>query len=126
MSVDETRQVIERYWSDDGGDSTIFADDVVFTLMNTGEQHHGPRAIRQMLEEFYHGTFEATGEIRHKAFSDGYAVAEGFVVGKQIRDFVGTRGRGQAVRMPICVSYEVINGLLARGSIYVGTGFLPD
>ena len=102
----------------------MMASDVVFRIMNTGEEHRGPDGIEKMLENFYHGTFDAKAEITNQVLSDGHAVVEGFVVGRQLMDFAGIPARGQAVRMPICVSYDVVNGALARGRVYLGTGVL--
>ena len=124
MSVESTREVMERYWAAEHGDTSMMADDVVFTFMDTGEEHHGPAGILQMLEGFYHGRFEGTTEVRNDVIGDGHAVVEGVVVGRQLQDFAGYPARGQDVRMPICVWYDVADGRITRGRVYLGTGTL--
>ncbi len=126
MSEDSTRAVMERYWSADHNDTSMLAKDVVFTLMDTGEEFHGPGSVRQMLKDFYHGTFEATAEITNQVVADGHAVVEGFVVGKQLADFAGIPARGQDIRMPICVSYDVSGDQIARARVYLGTRVLAS
>jgi len=115
---------MERYWSGDYGDTSMMADDVVFTIMDTGEEHHGPAGVLRMLQGFYHGTFEASPELNNQVVADGHAVVEGHVVGRQLGDFAGIAGRGQDVRMPICVCYDVVGDAITRGRVYLCTGTL--
>ena len=77
MSVESTREVMERYWAAEHGDTSMMADDVVFTFMDTGEEHHGRAGILRMLEGFFHGRFEARPEVGNDVIGDGHAVVEG-------------------------------------------------
>lgn len=124
MPADDTLAVMERYWNADHGDTSMMADDVVFTFMDTGEEHRGPDGVLQMLQDFYHRIFDATTEVASELVGEGRAVVEGFVVGRQLTDFAGVPGRGQDVRMPICVSYDVADGRITRARVYLGTGTL--
>ena len=76
-------------------------------------------AMRRML-----APEDAKAELTNQILADGHAVVEGFVVGRQLLDFAGISARGQAVRIPVCVSYDVVDGAPARGRVYLGTGVL--
>lgn len=122
MSVDSTKQVMLKYFGSTHGDTSMMADDVVFTIMDTGQEHHGPQGIQQMLTEFYHGTFEADVETTNTIFADGQAVVEGYVVGKHTGTFAGVPATGKDVRMPICVIYDLENDKIKKGRVYVASG----
>ena len=122
MSVESTKQVMLKYFGSAHGDTSMMADDVVFTIMDTGQVHRGPEGILQMLNEFYHGTFEADVETTNTIFADGQAVVEGYVVGKHTGIFAGVPATGKDVRMPICVVYDLENDKIKRGRVYVASG----
>lgn len=122
MSLESTKQVMQKYWDSTHNDTGMMADDVVFTIMDTGQEHHGPEGIARMLKEFYHGTFEADVETTNTIFADGQAVVEGYVVGKHTGEFAGVPATGKDVRMPICVIYDLKNDKIKRGRVYVASG----
>lgn len=41
MSVESTRETMTRYFNSEHGDVSMMAEDVVFTIMATGQEHHG-------------------------------------------------------------------------------------
>ena len=82
MSIERSQKVIEAYFAADHGDTSMLADDIVFTDMASGSESHGPEEVLGMLNWFYHVAFEATPETSQMIFSDGHAVWEGFVSGK--------------------------------------------
>ena len=41
MSFEGTRRVMSRYFASQHSDVSMMADDVVFTVMATGEEHRG-------------------------------------------------------------------------------------
>ncbi len=122
MSVESTKQVMLKYFNSTHGDTSMMADDVVFTIMDTGQEHHGPEAIARMLKEFYHVTFEADVETTNTIFADGQAVVEGYVVGKHTGMFAGVPATGKDVRVPICVTYDLENDQIKRGRVYMASG----
>ena len=122
MSVESTKQVMLRYFGSAHGDTSMMADDVVFTIMDSGEEHRGPEGVLQMLGGFYHGTFEADVETTNTIFADGQAVVEGYVVGKHTGTFAGVPATGKDVRMPICVVYDLENDKIKKGRVYVASG----
>ena len=122
MSVESTKQVVLKYFGSTHGDTSMMADDVVFTIMDTGEEHLGPEGILQMLRDFYHGKFEADVETTNTIFADGQAVVEGYVAGKHTGIFAGVPATGKDVRMPICVVYDLEKDKIKKGRVYVASG----
>ena len=59
MSVESTKEVMMGYLSADHADTSMLADDVVFSIMATGQKHETPEGVQGMLNYFYHVAFEA-------------------------------------------------------------------
>ena len=59
MSIQTTREVITKYLDSNHSDSSMMADDVVFTNMANGEENHGQDGVSQMLNFIYHIAFDA-------------------------------------------------------------------
>src|SRR5664279_1791331 len=89
MSIDETRAVMEQYIAAEHGDVRWMADDVVFRVMATGQEHRTPAGVLGMLQYFYHVAFEATAETRTFVVGPGSAVLEADFVGRHIGEFAG-------------------------------------
>jgi steroid delta-isomerase-like uncharacterized protein len=118
MSIERTREVMSRYWDSGHSDLSMMADDVVFTNMATGDEHHGPDGVRKMLDYIYHEAFDASAEIGSRIYSDDQAVIEGYFVGKHIAEFAGIPATGRSVRVPLCVVYDLEAGRVKRARIY--------
>ena len=119
MSVDSTREVMMRYFNSEHSDVGVMADDVVFTIMENGQEHRGPEGVGQMLNYFYHIAFDAIAETTNTIFADGQAVVEGYFVGTHIGEFAGIPPTGKDVRVPICVVYDLENDKIKRGRVYL-------
>ncbi len=117
MSVESTRKVMQGYWSGHA-DASAMADDVVFTMMATGEETRGPEAVFQMLHYFYNVAFDAKAENKNQIVADGQAVWEGDVVGKHIGEFASIPATGKDFRVPLCVVYDLENDQVKRARIY--------
>ena len=118
MSVEKTRQIIERYLKAEHSDVSMMADDVVFTIMGTGQEHRGPQAVAGMLHYFYHIAFDATTETKNEVYADGHAAIEWDFVGKHIGEFAGIPATGKDVNVPLCVVYDLENDLIKHGRVY--------
>ncbi len=118
MSVDSTHQVMTRYFNSEHSDVSMMAEDVVFTIMATGQEHHGREGVMGMLNYFYHYAFEATAPAANTIFEDGKAMVEGLFVGKHIGEFAGIPATNKDVRVPICVVYDLENDLIKKGRVY--------
>lgn len=118
MSVESTREVMTRYFNSEHSDVSVMADDVVFTIMATGQTHRGPEAVLGMLNYFYHFAFDATAETNNSIFADGKAVFEGDFVGRHIGEFAGIPATNKDVRVPIAVIYDLENDQITQGRVY--------
>ena len=118
MSLDGTREAVTKYLDSEHTDTSMMADDVVFTIMATGEKHRGPEGVSQMLNYFYHVAFDAHKEYRNQLFDDGIAFVEGDFVGEHIGEFAGIPPTNKHVRVPLSVVYELENDEIKRGRVY--------
>jgi steroid delta-isomerase-like uncharacterized protein len=121
MSIESTRETMMKYFNSEHGDVSMMANDVVFTVMATGQEFKGPEGVLGMLNYFYHGVFEATAETKNMIIADGQAVVEGDFVGKHIGEFAGVPATGKDVRVPLCVIYDLEGDKITRGRIYFET-----
>jgi steroid delta-isomerase-like uncharacterized protein len=119
MSVGRTRDVVERYLNSAHRDLSMMAEDVVFTTMASGDEHRGVEGVRRMLEHVYHEAFDASAEARNRIYAEDHAVLEGYFVGKHIGTFAGIPATGRQVRVPLCVVYDLENGRIIRGRVYL-------
>ncbi len=118
MSVESTREVMTKYLYSEHSDESMMAEDVVFTIMATGEEHRGPEAVLQMLDYFYNVAFDADAETRSEIFGEGKAVFEGDFIGKHIGEFAGIPATNKDVRVPLCVVYDLENNKIKRARVY--------
>jgi predicted ester cyclase len=118
MSIDSTRATMLRYFDSNHSDVSTMAEDVVFTIMATGAEHHGREGVLEILKFFYHVAFDATATTRLTLFGETNAVFEGEFVGKHIGEFAGLRPSGKNVRVPICVVYDLKGNQIWRGRVY--------
>jgi steroid delta-isomerase-like uncharacterized protein len=121
MSIESTRETMMRYFSSEHGDVSMMAEDVVFTVMATGQEHQGCDGVLAMLNYFYHIAFDATATTRTMLFGESSAMVEGDFVGKHIGEFAGVPATGKDVRVPLCVVYDLENDRIKHGRIYFET-----
>ncbi len=119
MSVERTREVMDRYLNSNHSDLSMMADDVVFTTMATGDEHRGPEGIKRMLEHVYHEAFDAKAETRTRIYTEDHAVLEADFVGTHTGTFAGVPATGRQVRVPLCVVYDLRDGKIVRGRVYL-------
>jgi steroid delta-isomerase-like uncharacterized protein len=118
MSVESTREVVTKYLNSQHSDVSMMAADVVFTNMATGQEHHGPEGVLELLNYFYRIAFDADAEVKNTIFADGQAVLEADFVGKHIGEFAGISATNNQVRVPLCVVYDLQNDQIKRGRVY--------
>ena len=103
----------------DNHDVQFIAEDAVFTNMGTGEKTIGRDAIAQMLHYVYHVAFDARAELKHHILTEDKAMIECNFSGKHIGEFAGFPASNKIVNMPLCVSYDLEEGLIKQGRIYM-------
>lgn len=118
MSVENTQATMSRYFNSEHGDVSMMAEDVVFTIMATGQEHCGPAGVLSMLNYFYHVAFDATAITRTTLFGDRNAMVEADFVGRHIGEFAGIPATGKDVQVPLCVVYDLENDQIKRGRVY--------
>jgi steroid delta-isomerase-like uncharacterized protein len=118
MSIESTRETMLRYFDAAHGDVSMMAEDVTFTVMATGQEHHGRDGVMGMLTYFYHVAFDATAATRLTLFGERNAMVEGDFVGKHIGEFAGIPATGKEVRVPLCVVYDLENDQIKHGRVY--------
>ena len=119
MNLQRTRDAVERYLNSAHSDLSMMSEDVVFTTMATGDEHRGVEGVRRMLQYVYHEAFDASAETRHRIYAEDHAVLEGYFVGKHIGTFAGVAATGRQVRVPLCVVYDLQDGRILRGRVYL-------
>jgi predicted ester cyclase len=117
QDISLAKKNVEAYFSTH--DVQYVTEDAVFTSMNTGEETRGREAIGQMLNYFYHVAFDARAEITNKVITEKKAVLEFNFVGKHIGEFAGMQPTNKEVNVPTCVSYDLENGLIKKGRVYM-------
>jgi predicted ester cyclase len=108
-----------RYFNSAHGDVSMMADDVMFIVMATGQEHHRPEGVAGMLNYFYHVAFDATATTRVTLFGENNAMVEGDFVGKHIGEFAGIPATGKDVRVPLCVVYDLEKDQIKQGRVYL-------
>jgi predicted ester cyclase len=94
-------------------------EDAVFTNLSTGEKYTGRAEIGGMLHYFYQVAFDATADIKSKIVTEDKAVVEGFFTGTHIAEFAGIPPTNKKVNVPLCVTYDLENGLIKEARIYM-------
>jgi len=118
MTIENTRNVVTRYLSGEHSSVETLAPEVVFTLMATGQESHGPAEVLATLDNFYRVAFNAGVETRHLIFSEDHAVFEGVFVGEHTGEFAGIPATHRPVRVPLLVVYDVQGACIQAARIY--------
>jgi steroid delta-isomerase-like uncharacterized protein len=115
MSSEETERTVRQYVDAllNGGDfASYFADEVVWTTMETGDQVHGREGVRDFIVAMHNQYFDAAPELVNLTLSGGVAGLEAVFVGTHIAEFAGIPATGTAVRLPYSVFYDVSDGAI--------------
>jgi hypothetical protein len=110
MTREETQETIESYVEallSGGAYEEFFAEDIVFTMMDVGQEVHGREAAKQAIDNLHHVAFDAAPELRSIVFGEGIAVAEINFVGTHIGEFAGVPATGRPVDVPYTAVWEL-------------------
>lgn len=94
-------------------------EDAVFTNMSTGDEARGREAIAILLHYIYHVAFDARAVTVNSIITEDKAMIEGFFRGKHIGEFAGIPATNKEVNVPLCVTYELEDGLIRHARIYM-------
>ena len=115
-----TKENFENYLATH--DVKYVAEDAVFNNLGTGDEYHGREEIAGMLHYMYQVAFDARAEVTNTIITEKKAMFEGNFIGRHIGEFAGMQPTNKEVNVPLCVSYDLEDGLIKRGRIY----FLGD
>jgi SnoaL-like polyketide cyclase len=105
-------------------DVKYIAEDAVYKNFGTGDEYHGRDEIGGMLHFMYHVAFDARAEVTNKIVTEKKAMFEANFVGKHIGEFSGVQPTNKEINVPLCVSYDMENGLIKKARIYLLTDVL--
>lgn len=114
----ETKAAMMRYLDSEHEDLSMLAEDVLFINMATGDKHTGPAEVRELLDYVYHIAFDAKAEKRNLIIEGNHAVLEADIVGTHKGEFAGVPATNKQVRIPLCVVYDLENGMIKQARIY--------
>ena len=100
-------------------DVKYVAEDAVFRNIGTGETYRGRAEIGAMLHYFYKVAFDARAEMTNHFITEDKAMVEGMVRGKHTGEIFGIPATGKEINVPMCVTYQLKNGLIQEAHIYM-------
>ncbi len=105
-------------------DIRYVAEDAVFRNLSTGEVYTGRAEIGGMLHYIYHVAFDAKAEKFNYLVTEDKAFVEGYFKGRHIGEIAGIQPTEKEVDVPLCVTYDLKNGLIQEARIYMLTEVL--
>ena len=124
METKQVKKPIEHYF--ETHDTKYLTEDVVFINMGTSELTIGREAVGNMLHYIYHVAFDAHAEIINTIVCDNKAVLEANFIGKHIGEFAGVPATNKSVNAPLCVTYDLENGLIKVARVYMMVGIIIE
>ena len=121
MSLEGTESTIRPYLDAlmNGGDfAAFFADDVLWTTMETGDEIRGREAVSDFIIALHSELFNASPELVSIEIADGVAGLEAVFVGTHTAEFAGVPATGATVRLPYSMFYDVADGKIVALRAY--------
>ena len=119
MSVENTREVVTGYFEAGPNVKPFLAEDVIYTMMGTGEEARGPEDVAEVQKQFYSVAFTATAKRTNLVVGENSAVLEARVVGTHTGEFTGVPATGKEIDVPLCVVYDIEGDIIIRGRVYM-------
>jgi hypothetical protein len=113
----QTRQNVLDYFKTH--DLKYIAEDAVFRNLSTGEVYTGREEIGGMLHFMYHVAFDAKAETINYVIEEDKAVVEAYFKGRHIGEIAGFKATNKEIDVPLCVSYDLKDGLIKQARIYM-------
>jgi predicted ester cyclase len=121
MSVEQTEATLSAYIDallGGGPYESYFAEDVVVTVVGSGQAVTGRGEAKAWIDELQHVTFDAHLEMTSKVVGKGHAAVEATFVGTQSGLFAGIVPTGRYVAVPCVVFFEMADGQITALRIY--------
>ena len=115
--VSNSQKNMEAYFATH--DIQYVAEDAVFIDMSSGDRTVGREVVGQMLHYIYHVAFDAKAVVKNTVITEDHAILEADFVGKHIGELAGIPATNKQVNVPLCVSYDLENGLIKTARIYM-------
>lgn len=116
-ALTKTQQNILDYFKTH--DPKYIAEDAVYTDLSSGKVYTGREEITGMLHFIYHVAFDAKGEVVNAVITENKAVVEAYFKGRHIGEVEGLKATNREVDVPLCVSYDLKDGLIKAARIYL-------
>lgn len=123
-TLSTTRENMEAYFKTH--DVQYVAENAVFINLATGERTEGREAIGQMLHHIYHVAFDAKAEVKNYIITEDKALMEANFKGNHIGEFAGIQPTHKQVNVPLCVTYDLEDGLIKEARIYMQVNVMFD
>jgi predicted ester cyclase len=107
-------------------DVKFVAEDAVYKNLSTGQVHKGRAEIGALLHYMYHVAFDARIDRTSSVVTEDRAMVEGFFKGRHIGEFAGIQATNREVNVPLCVSYNLKNGLIQEARIYMSSDVMRE
>jgi hypothetical protein len=115
-ALSKTQQNILDYFKTH--DPKYIAEDAVYRNLGTGEVYTGREEISGLLHFMYHVAFDAKGEVVNTVITESKAVVEAYFKGRHVGEIAGLKATNKEVDIPLCVSYDLKDGLIKQARIY--------
>jgi steroid delta-isomerase-like uncharacterized protein len=120
--MSETTDVMDRYLDAlrTGKDfAQLFASDVLWTTMETGEQIRGRDAVRDYIVDMHARSFDAHPELVRLVTGDGAAMLEAVFIGRHVDTWEGVPATGRDVRVSYVMAYDIGGGFITALRGYI-------
>lgn len=107
-------------------DIQFIDENAEFINLSTGEHTVGREAIGQMLHHIYHVAFDARLDVKNYIITEDKAMLEGDFIGTHIGEFASFPPTNKKVNVPLCVSYDLKEGMIKEGRIYMAVNVMME
>jgi steroid delta-isomerase-like uncharacterized protein len=127
MAVERTREILMAYLDNliqRGPFAQFFADDVTFSIMETGQEVKGREAVEQFIRGFHEQAFDAHPYLKTTMVDDGRAAIEVDFVGTHTGEFGGVPATGTSVNVPYVAVYDFDADKITAIRLYMPMGVI--
>ncbi len=124
MSAQQNIQIVRDYLAGRGPE--LIAEDATFLDLTKPAPIRGREAIEAMFHRYYDEAFPgASAEYRNWVGNDDCVVLEFTFRGVNTGSFEGRPPSGRSVEVPMCVIYDVQDGIIRQARLYYDSRQMP-